>query len=117
VVEPDRPTIRDWELRWDPSGTHLALWIADPLVSGLGVLSVLALDPVTGRPGLDSPRLLSEMPAQRGFSIGDGRIVWVTPPGQDANGSRIQVLAWQGKDAGQVTTRPSDPNENLIVVH
>ncbi len=117
VVEPDRPTIRDWELRWDPSGTHLALWIADPLVPGLGVLSVLALDPVTGRPGLDSPRLLSEMPAQRGFSIGDGRIVWVTPPGQDANGARIQVLAWQGKDAGQVTTRPSDPNENLIVVH
>ena len=109
-------TIHSWDLRWDPSGRYLGLWIADPLVAGLGQLSLLTIDPGTGLPDVTTGPLLRDAPALAGFSIGDGRIAWASPPGQDGNGSRLLVLAWSGAATGQTTSDPAAPQEDILVV-
>jgi hypothetical protein len=40
--------------------------------------------------------------ALRGFSIGEGRLAWVTPPGQDGEASHVHVLAWTADEFGQI---------------
>ena len=117
IVEPAAgDTIRNWDVRWDPSGRYLGLWIADPLVAGLGQLSLVTIDPGTGLPDPTTGQLLREAPALAGFSIGDGRIAWASPPGQDGNGSRLLVLAWSGAATGQTTSDPAPPQEDILVV-
>jgi hypothetical protein len=109
-------TIRDWTLHWDPTGTFIAAWVGDPLVEGLGRLSLIAIDQTTGRPIPDAAPLLRDAPALAGFAIGNGRLVWATPSGQDGDGSRLEVLAWQGTDAGKTRTEPAPAQENIVVV-
>lgn len=107
VLEAGR--IADWEARWDPSGTRLAVWIADEADPSIGRLSLYVVDPETGR--FDhSDRLLRDQPALAGFALADGLLAWATPPGQDGEGSRIQVLAWAGDAVGSAETQPgTDP--------
>jgi len=108
--------LRTWDLRWDPAGRHVAVWVADPLVDGLGRISLLAIDPQTGRADPAGRPVLRDVPALAGFAIGDGRLAWASPAGQDGDGSRLQVLAWKGPDAGRTTTDPAAPEEDIIVV-
>jgi hypothetical protein len=110
-------TIRDWTLRWDPTGTFIAAWVGDPLVEGLGRISLIPIDQTTGRPSPEAVPLLRDAPALAGFAIGDGRLAWATPSGQDGDGSRLEVLAWQGTDAGKTRTEPAPPQETILVVH
>ncbi|MGZ8502425.1 MAG: zf-HC2 domain-containing protein [Candidatus Limnocylindrales bacterium] len=110
-------SVRDWEVRWDPSGRYLGAWVADPLSPGLGRLSLLVLNRQTGRIDLDHKPVLRDAPALPGFAIGDGRIAWATAPGQDGEGSRLLVLAWKGPDAGRVRSDPARSQEDIIVVH
>ena len=49
-----------------------------------------------------------------GFSIANGRLAWATPPGQDGEGSRVQVVAWTDDAVGAVE---SGPVENVVVIH
>jgi hypothetical protein len=113
--KPGEP-IRDWTLHWDPTGSFLAVWVGDPLVEGLGRISLIAIDQATGLPIPDAAPLLRDAPALAGFAIGDGRLVWATPSGQDGEGSRLEVLAWQGTDAGKTRTEPAPAQENILVV-
>ena len=53
------------------------------------------------------------VPALPGFSIGEGRLAWATPPGQNGEGSRIQIVAWSDDGVGTVE---SAPGEDLVVV-
>ncbi|MEO8228458.1 MAG: hypothetical protein ABI628_01710 [Chloroflexota bacterium] len=109
--------VHDWEVRWDPSGRYLGAWVADPLSPGLGRLTLLAINRTTGRIDPDHKPVLRDAPALPGFAIGDGRIAWATPPGQDGEGSRLLVLAWKGPDAGRVRSDPAHSQEDIIVVH
>jgi hypothetical protein len=107
VIEAGR--VVDWDARWDPSGTRLAIWIADEADPTIGRLSLYVVDPETGRFDPTS-RLLRDQPALAGFSLAHGLLAWATPPGQDGEGSRVQVLAWSGDAVGSVETTPgSDP--------
>ena len=96
--------MEDWDARWDPSGTHLAIWIADPSNPSIGRLSLYQVDPFDGRIELQRP-LLDAQISVAGFSIDQGKLVWATP-GADgaAAGGRIQVLAWTDQGSGQVET-------------
>lgn len=99
--------VADFELRFDPSGTRLAIWIADPDDGKIGPLWLVILDPVTGGPvptlqPLQAPGVV----ATRGFSLQEGRLGWVTPPGQDGQPSSVHVLGWSGNEFGQVQTVP-----------
>jgi hypothetical protein len=112
---PGEP-IRDWTVHWDPSGTFIAAWVGDPLVEGLGRISLIPIDQATGRPSPEAVPLLRDAPALAGFAIGDGRLAWATPSGQDGDGSRLEVLAWQGTDAGKTRTEPAPAQETILVV-
>jgi hypothetical protein len=105
----------DWDLRWDPTGTHLGVWIADANNPGLGSLSLLTIDQSSGATSSAPPALLLDTPALRGFALRDNQLVWATPPGQDGTGSRLSILAWVGANAGKTSVQPID-NGALIVV-
>jgi hypothetical protein len=99
--------ISAWEARWDPTGTRFALWVADAADPAIGRLGLFVVDRVTGL--IDEVnRPLRDVPALPGFSLADGRLAWATPPGQDGQGSRVQVLAWVGHETGTVETLPGD---------
>jgi hypothetical protein len=106
--------IGDWDARWDEHGGRLALWVADPEVAGVGELDAYSVDPSTGI-DLNDP-LLADVIALPGLSIGHGRLAWATPPGQGGEGSRLQVLAWSGDDAGTVSSDPGPGDAPVIVV-
>lgn len=95
----------DFDVQWDESGNWFAAWIADAAGTGVGRLSLHRLDPATGRLVLPegAPTDVQSLP---GFSIGEGRLAWATPPGQGGEGSRVVVVAWTGTDVGAVETSP-----------
>jgi hypothetical protein len=104
--------IAEFDARWDDTGTWLAVWVADAVDPSIGRLSLLHVDPATGlidRP-LGAPQ---DVPALPGFSIGAGRLAWATPPGQEGEGSRIQIVAWTEDAVGAIE---SIPVEGAIVV-
>ena len=102
----------DFDVRWDGSGEWVAAWVADHGDPAIGRLSLFRVHPagerlerVDGGP--------HDVPALLGFSIGDGRLAWATPPGQGGEGSRIQIAAWS---AGDVGTVESSPGDGIVVV-
>lgn len=104
--------VADFDVRWDGSGTWFAVWVSDPTDPSLGRLSLFRVDPSTGL--LDQPDgAPRDVPALPGFSIGQGRLAWATPPGQGGEGSRVQIVAWSDGGVGTVETAPG---EDLIVV-
>ncbi|HEY0443691.1 MAG TPA: hypothetical protein VGC90_05675 [Candidatus Limnocylindrales bacterium] len=104
--------VTDWDARWDETGTHLAVWIADPNDPKSGKLTLYVVDPASGTLHADRP--VHDVRAQAGFSIGKGRLAWATPPGQDGRGSRIQVLAWTDDSVGSVETQQSE--DDVVVI-
>lgn len=104
--------IGDFDARWDDTGAWLAVWTADPVDPTFGRLSLFRVDPATGR--VERPTgAPADVPALPGFSIGDGRLAWATPPGQGGEGSRLQIVAWSDTDVGRVE---SAPGEDLVVI-
>ena len=108
-------TITDWDVRWDRTGEHLGVWVADADNPGLGSLSLLTIDPASGETSSAPPVLLNDTPALRGFALKDGQLVWATPPGQDGKGSQLSILAWSGSTAGKTSSEPIDGGAVFIV--
>jgi hypothetical protein len=105
--------VAEYDVRWDETGTWLAVWVADATDPTVGRLSLLHLDPATGQ--LErlhgAPQDVTALP---GFSIADKRLAWATPPGQGGEGSRVQIVAWSDQTVGGVQ---SAPVEGVVVVH
>jgi hypothetical protein len=105
--------VPEFDARWDETGTWLAVWLADANDPSIGRLTLHRLDPATGVlervPG--APHDVTALP---GFSIGDGRLAWATPPGQGGEGSRVQIVAWSDKAVGAIE---SGPVEDVVVIH
>jgi hypothetical protein len=105
-------TITDFDVRWDETGAYFATWVADPTGNEAGRLTLFHVDPSTGR--LEHPEgAPTDVAAMPGFSIGEGRLAWATPPGQGGEGSRVQIVAWTQDGVGTVETAPG---EDLVVV-
>ncbi|MEO8437001.1 MAG: hypothetical protein ABI562_00985 [Chloroflexota bacterium] len=117
-TDPPVATVADgpfseFDVRWDETGTWLAVWLADASDPSVGRLSLLQLDPVTGE--LDRPHgAPHDVTALPGLSIANGRLAWATPPGQGGEGSRVQIVAWTDKAVGAVE---SGPVEDVVVIH
>jgi hypothetical protein len=102
----------DFTVRWDESGTWLAVWLADLTDPTVGRLSLLHIDAETGE--IDRPEAgPQDVPALPGFSIEDGRLAWATPPSQDGEGSRVQIVAWTADGVGSIE---SAPGQEVVVV-
>ena len=98
--------------KYDETGQWFALWIADPEDAEIGRLSLFHVDPETDRLAeLDGAP--AGVPALPGFSIGEGRLAWATPRGQNGEGSRVQIVAWDGDSVGSAE---SAPGEDIVVV-
>ena len=106
-------SVTAFDTRFDPNGTRLAVWVADATNPSVGKLRLVVLDHATGQ--IDATKNpLPDVLALKGISMDEGRLAWVTPPGQDGNQSTVQVLAWSGDDFGQVETVPG---AQLTIVH
>ncbi len=100
-----------WHVRWDPTGTHLAIWVADPETPEVGRLSLLAVD----QDGATAPAvLLSSTPAMPGFAMGKSRIAWATPADGTPAGGRVRVLVWSGAGVGEAGSAPIHGLETLV---
>jgi hypothetical protein len=105
--------VAEYDVRWDETGRWLAVWVADPSDPTIGQLSLVHVDPATGK--LDRPHgAPQDVTALPGFSIANGRLAWATPPGQGGEGSRVQIVAWTNDTVGAVE---SGPVEDVVVVH
>jgi hypothetical protein len=101
-----------FDIRWDETGQWVAVWLASPNDQDIGRLSLYMVDPESGGLELldDAPDGVAALP---GFSIGDGRLAWASPPGQEGEGSRIRIVAWSGDGVGSVE---SAPGEDLVII-
>jgi hypothetical protein len=113
VQELKSGPIIDWDARWDETGTHLAVWIADAADRSFGRLSLYVIDPATGKLEADD-QAIKGVPALPGFSIGKGRLAYATPPGQDGKGSSVRVQAWTASGIGEGET--DGAHEQVIIV-
>jgi hypothetical protein len=107
--------IGEWDVQWDETGALFAVWVASAGDPNIGALSLHTVDRATGALDPDGP-ILSDVPALAGFSIGDGRLAWATPPGQDGQGSRLAVLAWSGGEAGQTGSQAGSGSDPIVVI-
>jgi hypothetical protein len=101
----------DWDVRWDPSGRHLAVWIADATDPSIGRLSLYAVN----ADGTVGDALFADVAALPGLSLGSDRLAWASPPGQNGQGSTISVYAWSEGGSGSMYGAP-DPGSDPIVV-
>jgi hypothetical protein len=93
--------------QFDPTGTRLAVWVADAGNGTIGTLRLVVLDPALGAINDKLTPLQSER-ALKGVSMDEGRLAWVSPPGENGNQSSVRVLAWFHDDFGQVQTLPGE---------
>jgi len=104
--------VSDWDARWDETGTRLAVWVADGSDAKIGKLTLFSVDPETGV--VRAEKALHDVRALAGFSIGKGRLAWATPRGQDAKGSRVQVVAWTKDAVGSIESQGTDSEVVII---
>ena len=96
--------VDDWAAAWDPTGTRLAVWIADHENPAIGRLSLYAVDQFDGSIDLKAP-LLEARIALAGFSISDGELIWAEPSKDgSAEKATLQLLAWTANGIGTVQT-------------
>jgi hypothetical protein len=100
-----------FEVRFDPAGRRLAVWVADADRSGRGRLALVT---VTDGGALGEV-VLQDAAALPGFSLDADRLAWSTPPGQNGQGSLVTVYAWRGENAGQVYSVPDAGDEPLVI--
>jgi hypothetical protein len=94
--------VEDWDARWDGSGTHLAVWIADTQNAAVGSLSLYAVDSFNGKIDLKKP-LLDRERAVAGYAISDGQLIWAEPDSTGSStGSQIKLLAWTADGVGTI---------------
>lgn len=99
-------TTGSFKVRFDPTGTRLAVWVAELPTDPIGRLSLLVLDPETGAIASKVTPLVS-VPALGRFSIDESRLAWVSPDGQDGEQSAVKVLGWSNDEFGEIQTRPA----------
>jgi hypothetical protein len=109
--EASGTSVADWEVRFDPAGRRLGVWVADAADPGTGRLALVDVN----NDGTLGSVALHDAAALPGFSLDADRLAWSTPPGRNGEGSLVTVFAWRGDAAGQMRSMP-DPGNDAVVV-
>jgi hypothetical protein len=70
-------SVRDWSVRWDGSGQHVAIWAADAVDASIGRLSLFSIDSVSGLIDVDHP-LLAVDRVMAGVAFYDGHLMYAS---------------------------------------
>jgi hypothetical protein len=90
------------------------VWIEDRGDPTFGHLDLLAITSSAGLPAVGAAQV-SDEPALPGFSLAEGHLAWATPPGVNANGSHLMIVAYSGKGAG-VGSRQGQAGPGSVIV-
>jgi hypothetical protein len=69
--------VQDWVVRWDASGQHVAVWVAESGSSEIGRLSLFSIDPTTGQVDTNEP-LMGADKVLAGIEFDDGHLVYTS---------------------------------------
>lgn len=105
------PRVAGFDVRFDPAGRRLAVFVADPETPGAGRLALV----LVADDGSLGDVLIDGAAALPGFSLGADRLAWSTPPGQNGEGSHVTVYAWRGDAAGRVYSIPDSGDEPVVI--
>jgi hypothetical protein len=82
LVTTDQPgQVRDWIVRWDASGRHAAVWVAEAGSAAIGRLSVFSIDRDAGHADSDQPLPESER-VTTGLGFDGGHLSYTTVDGK-----------------------------------
>jgi hypothetical protein len=70
--------VHSWVLRWDGTGQHVAIWVADPNSTKVGRLDLFAVDPQTGFVNTNEPLLAAEKVLPSVFCDDAGHLVYTS---------------------------------------
>ena len=99
---PVTSPVGDFVVAWAMDGTAVGVWVGKKPGAESGTLTVFGIDPKSGTVNADHV-IVAPTAARRGFSMGDDRVAWITPP--DTKGrSRLNVYSW-GPDGGGLRGR------------
>ena len=76
-----RGTVRDWIVRWDASGRHAAIWVAESAGADVGRMSLFSIDRDAGTADGDQPLPASER-VTNGLGFDDGHLVYKSVDGK-----------------------------------
>lgn len=100
-----------WQVRWDETGSAMAVWVASAGAGANGQLTLYSVDPATGSPNFSSP-MLDTTPANPDFSLRAGRLAWTTPSAD--GGQTVTVVAWSGSTVYPPMTVVADGKGTVI---
>ena len=110
LLWPVTSPVGDLVVAWAMDGTAVGVWVGKKPGAESGTLTVFGIDPESGTVNPDRV-IVGRTAARRGFSMGDDRVAWITPP--DTKGrSRLNVYSW-GPDGG--TLRGRDLEQRGVV--
>jgi hypothetical protein len=69
--------VRDWVVRWDASGRHVAAWVADSADGTVGRLSLFAIDRTAGLVNVEEP--LFAAPALSAIQFDEQHLLYTSP--------------------------------------
>ena len=68
-------TVHSWVTRWDATGQHVAVWVADPGSARIGSLELFSIDRATG---LVDSKLLAVDKVMGSIAFDDGRLIYTS---------------------------------------
>jgi hypothetical protein len=76
-VAPAPAQVHDWVVRWDRSGRHVAVWVADPGSDKIGRLSLFSVDSTSDTIDTNEP-LLAASEVLTGVTFDDGHLIYTS---------------------------------------
>jgi len=107
----DKPgQVHDWIVRWDSSGRHAAIWVAESGSTDVGRLTVFSIDRTAGHAAVDQALPASDR-VTNGLDFDDGHLVYTSASDGKTYVQDIASLApvVVAGPTPTITDRPSDP--------